>query len=1181
MAASGIDAGRAIEVMARRYGSGYVVGGRLALTSAHLLPPEVGAGCKVRWRAADGVHEGEGTVLWLPDAWPGQQRAVDDVAVVRMPAEAEPASPVSLGLLPQSRGAAKLFFELYGWPRWARTVGESSERAGGRYIDGVLYLADISPDGLLVLEPDRAPDPRAADGRSAWEGVSGAGVIVNGLVVAVQRHHQNPERQRSLEAVSLDRFMDDVRLTELLADQGVPTPWPTVALSTPDADADGRNRLFPVAPEPYLAHAYTLLEGSLIGRADELAALDTWAGRAGPAEAPVACVVAIGGMGKSALTWKWFQRTTSVGPAGTPWAGKMWWSFYESGATFERFVVKALAYVAGVDEASVAAKRLGEREVALLRALDRAPFLIVLDGIERAMVAYADPDALTLAESRAEDARPGAGGRIEGPARARSLADPNANAFLRRLALSESSRCLISSRLLPAAFERRAGTPIDGVTTFNLTGLSRPDASRMLTDNGVVRGLEEVLDVLRLVGYHPLVTLVLAADVARHRPAPGDFLRWRASHVDFDPVELDLVQRRSHIVEVALRGLEPREVDAMMVVAAFSSPAPYDSLRGILLGRGTIHDDGELDDLLDVLEQRGIIGWDRRSNRYDMHPIMRGAALRRIRESESDQVELFGSLVAFFEAMPPAPADSWDSLQPVVELYHSTISMGRADDAFTVFLERLHAPLRRLGLVHHVVGLLEQLMPGGASDTSRISDPGRRVWALNELGLALQQGGDPAHAVAYLEESIRVAESSGATVSHVISVANLVHARLACGLVAESERAAVSALERARPLDRPDLVALALQALGAAMSVSGRRLRTDQTGGEGADACFARAIELLQDRSPRGTELPAAYATLAEHRQITGRLEAAAAPLQRARELASARTGDPALDIWLARLALSAVLAGGDVGAAHDGLRDLLMRSREIGHVEEERSISLLLVDCLQRDPDLGSPTPLLEELHEAAEHARLPWLTCEVMLHEARQALLTGDVLRARGLAGRAAELAWPDRGSPFGDRWRLARAEALLEPLGPPVDAPRVAELPDRAELLSSTDLGRTLEPTPPPMPEGQMFRQVAEIIEEVTGIGRADIHGTSRLAADLDVDDLTLVEIVMTVEEVFGVRIPDEDLAGGLFGGAAPAPAGLPPPRSRYMDFAVARGPLSEDSTVADVIALVQRKQAGAPV
>jgi hypothetical protein len=65
----------------------------------------------------------------------------------------------------------------------------------------------------------------------------------------------------------------------------------------------------PVPPEPFVAHQYTLLQTArVIGREAELIRLDIWAGD--PDAARLLSLVAIGGMGKSALAWKWFHERT-------------------------------------------------------------------------------------------------------------------------------------------------------------------------------------------------------------------------------------------------------------------------------------------------------------------------------------------------------------------------------------------------------------------------------------------------------------------------------------------------------------------------------------------------------------------------------------------------------------------------------------------------------------------------------------------------------------------------------------------------------------------------------------------------------------------------------------------------------------------------------------------------------
>ena len=53
------------------------------------------------------------------------------------------------------------------------------------------------------------------------------------------------------------------------------------------------------------------------------------------------------------------------------------------------------------------------------------------------------------------------------------------------------------------------------------------------------------------------------------------------------------------------------------------------------------------------------------------------------------------------------------------------------------------------------------------------------------------------------------------------------------------------------------------------------------------------------------------------------------------------------------------------------------------------------------------------------------------------------------------------------------------------------------------------------------------LAEIVNEVAGIPAEDVQLDKEFVADLDVDSLSMVEIVVAAEEKFGVRIPDEEV------------------------------------------------------
>ncbi|MFL6024886.1 MAG: acyl carrier protein [Marmoricola sp.] len=54
-----------------------------------------------------------------------------------------------------------------------------------------------------------------------------------------------------------------------------------------------------------------------------------------------------------------------------------------------------------------------------------------------------------------------------------------------------------------------------------------------------------------------------------------------------------------------------------------------------------------------------------------------------------------------------------------------------------------------------------------------------------------------------------------------------------------------------------------------------------------------------------------------------------------------------------------------------------------------------------------------------------------------------------------------------------------------------------------------------------------ELAEIVNEVTGIPAGDVLLEKSFTDDLDVDSLSMVEVVVAAEEKFSVRIPDDQV------------------------------------------------------
>lgn len=53
-----------------------------------------------------------------------------------------------------------------------------------------------------------------------------------------------------------------------------------------------------------------------------------------------------------------------------------------------------------------------------------------------------------------------------------------------------------------------------------------------------------------------------------------------------------------------------------------------------------------------------------------------------------------------------------------------------------------------------------------------------------------------------------------------------------------------------------------------------------------------------------------------------------------------------------------------------------------------------------------------------------------------------------------------------------------------------------------------------------------QLAEIVTELAGVPADDVQLDKSFTDDLDVDSLSMVEVIYSAEEKFGVQIPDEE-------------------------------------------------------
>lgn len=814
------------------------------------------------------------------------------------------------------------------------------------------------------------------------------------------------------------------------------TPWSSSEMSERGITQSGSRAAragiehspLPSPPEPYFAHRYTLLQTrDLIGRKVELDLLTDWLNNTDEEsfQTRIFTAVAIGGMGKSALAWKWFKDIANSEIRSL--AGRLWWSFYEHGATFDAFITQALAYTSGRSAMVVREMPQHEREQQLLEIFDQQPFLVVLDGLERIMIAYARMDAARMMDDDLDQKTANfvaemkglpasAADSFAGQHRLRKTQNPRAGAFLRRLLHVRASRFLVTSRLYPAELQDPfTGQPTPGSTPYFLKGLRGSDSLELWRSLGIQGAGHQVLPILDLVEHHPLVIRALAGEVSCYRRAPGDFGQWLTDHPDFDLAGLDLVQVRSHVLSFALRGLTKGSHRVAETIAAFHMPAHYDTLRAVLVTAARPPEgEKDLDLALADLEDRGLVGWDRNANHYDMHPLVRGVIWHGL--NRRDRENVYEDLRAHFESIPAIyqyQIVDPEMLTPAVELCNSLIHLGRFAEAWNVFYTRIDDTILEHLNSHQAVHLLELFFPSGTNHPPPLEKRIHQFELMYRLATAYRANGRVTHAGAMLRRVIEIAkkEDNFFWIDYVLG--DLILADLAAGSLYAAERSshwsAIIGEKLGRPPGKPQL-------LGTLLMTRGKAKRAQHIFMQSRDLEHADLTDI----------------SLAECALLLGKPEVALALSRRALEAMRATPYYFRLEthiIQTLHLQACSLMRLGDLKQANEQLRQTLSKARSINDIENEVRSLISLAETLHQQGASDEARELLAEVWEPVE--RGPF----VLLHADATNVLaeiesTVDKPKAVEAAETAFRLAWCD-GPPFTYYWGLSKSHDLLQSL------------------------------------------------------------------------------------------------------------------------------------------------------
>lgn len=882
------------------------------------------------------------------------------------------------------------------------------------------------------------------------------------------------ETFKKLIGPAISRLKDDIAHSKDTPPPIPPLPTPTPSKSSPIPH-----------PPAFYAKADYLPGHDFIGRKAQCEELSDWASPDNPAN--LLLFHAIGGNGKSMLTWQW---TTRLAPhVRQDWAGRFWYSFYEQGAVMADFCRHVLAYMTGRPFEEFRTQKTLQMRDELLAQLKARPWLLVLDGLERVLVAYHRIDAAELADESGDNPTDTIASRNPRD----TIRDEDGD-LLRALAHAAPSKILATSRLIPRVLLNAAGQDMPGVKCKPLDGLLAEDAEALFRACGIRGDSAAIRSYLgKNCDNHPLVIGVIAGLVNDYLPDRGNFDAWvvDAAHgAKLDLGHLDLIQRRNHILKAAIAAL-PEDSAAMLsqlallqeavdyptllalnpllppepeVVEALDDPKTthfwkhaskamqqqiWEEYAAALAGhKGYLeakrawasHRDVQrapmrLDDAIKDLERRGLLQY--QNQRHDLHPVVRSVAFaaanpeRRLHQGEK--------AVDHFSSQPHRPYDEVETLEEIAPALHAIrvcLKLGMYERAAWIYMEVSNALTFNLQAYSETLEILRPLFPRGWGERPEI-DIGHNVSHLaTNAGRALsafrnRSNAEDAYGLA-LEVNLRAKNWFNLT-RNIANFAVFYESKL------------YFALKLAQLSYR---LAMAVDREGMVMSVCGDRLNHFHARLGHWDAIVEQHHE---------TGVHPAKEERALYRYGDAELDAALfsfwrsenPSVQIAHALSIAREGQnrPIIQAlyclrgnWYARQQ-SWLLA-------RDAYHEAVRMTRERNFMDEWSETSLALSKYhLNQLPDAREEAERLAQLPEPAQY----------LLAQLWQAI--GDPARARHHALAAYERYWGD-GEPYVFRYWLDRTTELLHELGepipqlPPFDPAKVQLYPWEAEVQAAID-------------------------------------------------------------------------------------------------------------------------------
>lgn len=661
----------------------------------------------------------------------------------------------------------------------------------------------------------------------------------------------------------------------------------------------------PTPPQPYFAHPYPL-QKNFIGRVAERNMLTEWLTKE---RHPMLALTAIGGMGKTALSWYWMQEDVIKGGLSPP--GIIWWSFYEKGSSFENFLKHAILYVSGGRINPDGLQSTKEKMSVLHGILYNNEYLLVLDGVERVLRAYYNLGSPYQGDDVKRDEK----------GEYRSFIDLNLGDFLKILASGyPKTKTLLTSRLFPKELD-----DLEGCVKKDLNQLKKEDGMEFLKRQGVKGTRVKIEEVCDAYGYHPLCLRLLSGMIVSDPEYKGDVTTWK----EYSPLpELKGIKKEHHVLKLAYNSLDKQKQTLISKLSAFRNPMNYDYISIF----NEFKTKKKFKEVLIELTERGLLFRDKKHNKFDLHPIVRKYCYERLTDKEG----VHSKLRDYFAEIPePEKVESVDDLAPVIELYHHTVRAERYDEACDLFYYRLNEQLYyRFGAYQIIIELLRALFPDGEDKLPKLKKEDDQAWIMGALALSYSLSGQSRRAVPLFEMQIASREKQNDKRNLVVGLNNLAHiAQIHLGELDYAEFNLRRSIEICREINYEFQKLVAHMELGRLLTYKGN---FDESKKE-----FEYTIKILQNLWEKQSE-GISYSYCAIHSILMSKADNALNFAKKSRELADIVHYER--DIIRAEYLIGAannMKGKGKLTLAEKHLTDALTGDRKINLVEYEPDILL------------------------------------------------------------------------------------------------------------------------------------------------------------------------------------------------------------------------------------------------